>query len=234
MNKSFYIILLLLASCTILSGQKKATVTVKSESSYEQLLPGDMIYEFSEFAPAKLYFDNKGIAEHQVNYNLVSGALLFKDKSGRVLEYTYPDQIKTFVIRDTFWVGLKEGFGRIVYSTDNIDIIKYRRTECTDIRKEGAFGGVSPTSSSTSYSTLQGGGGKSYNLSTPGEYDFEVKVFYYIRRNDEVLPVSVKNLKKLFPGKKNAVSGIMKTRRLDLTKEKDIISLVRLVSSDPQ
>lgn len=230
MKKSFYITSILLISCNLLSAQQRITVSVKSEASYDKILPPEMIYEFTEYQNGRLYYKSGTVTNNKFNYNLITNALLFKNKAGNELELAFPEQVTMVMIDSCYWVPINNGFGKIIYNKDSLDLIKYRKTNCTDIRKEGAFGGVSSTSAVTSITSIQGAGNTKQTLTVIGEYDFEVALTYYLKKDEMEVIADTKGFKKIFPQNKNIINGLIKSKNLDLSKEKDIIELINLLT----
>lgn len=231
MKYLLFTLALVVAGSTALSAQKKHTVVVKSETSYEKLLPADMLYEYSEFKRGKLYYKDGGAVLRDYNFDLLSGHCLFRDKSGTVMEMAFPEQIRVVVIDSCHWYRVNERFGQVAYSKDRVDMIKCRYTKCVDVRKEGAFGGVSSTSSVTNVTSFQGSGSSIQSLSVPGEYDFEVKVEYFLKIGDVVELADAKGFRKLFPTQKSKINSILKSRKIDFDKEADIIELIKEITS---
>lgn len=230
MKKIFYLVLILAVTAGNAAAQQKITVNVKAETEYDKILPAEMVYEFKDFQPGKLYYMSGSVVNHNFNYNLSTKALLFKDKSDRVLEFAFPHQIRMVMIDSSYWVPLKEGLGKIVYNRDSLDLIKFRETVCTDIRKEGAFGGMSSTSAITNISSIQGSGSSRMVLAVKGEYDFETKVSYLLKIGEKIEFADAKGFRKLFPRQKNEINNFIKSRKLNLDKESDIIELIKVLT----
>lgn len=230
MKKIFYLVFILTVTAGSVAAQQKITVNVKTETEYDKILPSEMIYEYKDFQPGKLYYTGGNVVKHNFNYNLSTKALLFKDKSDRILEFAFPDQIKMVMIDSTYWVPLKGGLGKIVYNRDSLDLVKYRETVCTDIRKEGAFGGMSNTSAITNISSIQGSGSSRMVLAVKGEYDFETKVSYFLKIGDKIEYADAKGFRKLFPRQKNEINSLIKSRKLNLDEESDIIELIKILT----
>lgn len=237
MKLNIHIKIGLLAAVLLCSGcfseaysQQKKTVVVKSDSNtaYEQILPPEMVYAYAgDFPSGRLYYKDGKVGDYNLNYHLVTQKAIFKSKNGQILEFAYPEHIKGFMIGEEFWTPVGEGFGLIVYHSDaGIDLIRYSHTECTDVRKEGAFGAASPTAAISNVSSLQTSDG-THRMLTKGEYDFEVKVDYYLSVNGSVFPADAKGFKRAFPSKKKEISEYLKDKRLNLSKEEDIVNLVK-------
>ncbi len=230
MKKIFCIAMAIVINCNFLNAQQKTTVNVQSEVQYDKIIPKEMVYEYENFKKGKLYYNSGIVADNEFNYNLVTGKLLFKDKSGRELEFAFPDKINMVLIDSTYWMSVTDGLGKVVYNEDNLVLIKYRATVCTDIRKEGAFGAASSTSAITNITSIQGSGGRRLGLLVKGEYDFEVKVIYYLIYGDKIETADAKGFRKIFPQNKKEINSVLKSKKLDLTKETDIIGLIKVLT----
>lgn len=221
---------LIVAGGISMSAQKKVTVTVKSEVPYNKLLPADMLYEYDAYQKGKLYYKDGGAVSREYNFSLLSGACLFKDKPGQELEVAFPEQIALVVIDSSRWYPVDGSFGKSIYSSQQMDLIRIRRTKCLDIRKEGAFGGMSNTAAVTNITSFRGAGGSTQTLSVPGEYDFETRIEYYLKRGDTIEYADAKGFRKLFPRQKNEINNLIKSRKLNLDKESDIIELIKVLT----
>lgn len=230
MKYFMFTLALVVATGISMSAQKKITVTVKSEMPYDKLLPADMLYEYNGYQKGKLYYKDGGVVSMEYNFNLLTGACLFKDKSGRVLEVAFPEKIALVMVDSSRWYPVEEGFGKAIYSTEQMDLIRLRKTKCLDIRKEGAFGGMSNTSAVTSITSFRGAGGGTQTLSVPGEYDFKTEVDYFIKIGDQIEFAHAKGFRKLFPKQKNEINNFIKSRKLNLDKESDIIELIKVLT----
>lgn len=232
MRNIFYFFILLAIGTNPLTAQKKITVDVQSETSYDKILPPDMIYEFDAFQPGSLYYKNGTVVTNNFNYNLLTCCLLFKSKDGRDLEFAFPEQLSMVMIDSCYWIPLQEGFGKIVYHKEQLDLVKYRVTKCTDIRKKDGFGGSSSTSSVTSITSFRGSGNGTVSLSVAGEYDFETEVIYFLRFGDTIDIADARGFKKIFPQNKSLISKEMKNRNLNLSKQEDIITLIHVITAN--
>ncbi|MEG0892039.1 MAG: hypothetical protein RSC28_08965 [Bacteroidales bacterium] len=228
MKRTAYILFIFLFGCNLLFAQQKTTVKVKSEITYDKILPLEMMREFNDYKDGCVYYKNGSVTNSSFNYNLFTGAILFKNKDGKELELAFPEHITMVMIDNSYWVPINGGFGKIIYNKDSLDLIKFRATRCTDIRKEGAFGSVSSTSAISSVSSIQSSSNNSRQpLAVVGEYDFEVEVTYFIKMGDNIVEANVKGIKKIFPKSKNIISNIIKSNNFNLSNEKDIIELLK-------
>lgn len=229
MRKLFYSLLFLAISGFPLIAQKKITVEVKSEASYDKILPTDMIYEFNEFKPGRLYYKNGTVINKDFNYNLLTYSLMFKNKEGQNLEFAFPEQLSMVMIDSCYWVPLERGFGKIVYNEGQLDLIKYRETKCTDVRKKDGFGGSSSTSAVTSITSVRGTNSGTIPLSVIGDYDFETQVTYFLRIGDVIDIADARGFKKIFPKNKTEITEAIKTKKLNLSRQEDIITLIKII-----
>lgn len=223
---------LILAGCLVGSAQKKITVSVKSEVTFDKVLPTDMLYEYDGFKQGKLYNKGTGMAVREYNFNLLSGNCAFKDQSGRVLEVASPELVVMVVIDGDRWYWVDDCFGKLIYKNAEVEVIKVRKTLCTDLRKEGAYGGTSSTAAITNITSFRAMGNTTHKLSILGEYDFEVKVEYFLRKGGDTEPLSAKGLRKFFPNQKNRINDFLKSRRVSQMEERDVIELVKSIASE--
>lgn len=223
-------LLLIAAGLNNLPAQKKITMKGTAGTSYNQMLPPDMLCEYTTFKPGKLIYKNGSVTKSEFNYDLTTNSLLFKSNTGEALAFAFPEQITMVQIDSTIWIPLQQGFGKIIYSKGNFHLVKYRTTVCTGMKKEGAFGTNSNTSSITSISSVTGGDNMARTLSISGEYDFETKVHYYLKKGEDQEYANQKGFKKLLPDSKDAIGTILKANKLNFNKEEDLIKFIKLLN----
>jgi hypothetical protein len=76
--------------------------------------------------------------------------------------------------------------------------------------KEGAYGTTSQTTSVQNYGTYYADGGV-YNLDSDKEYPFTVSELVCVYKDDVVYPLTRKNLRKLFPARKDEIDAFFKS-----------------------
>jgi hypothetical protein len=76
--------------------------------------------------------------------------------------------------------------------------------------KEGAYGTTSQTTSVQNYGTYYADG-VVYNLDSDKEYPFTVSELVCIYKDDVIYPLTRKNLRKLFPARKDEIDAFFKS-----------------------
>ena len=93
--------------------------------------------------------------------------------------------------------------------------------------KEGAYGTTSQTTSVQNYGTYYADG-VVYNLDSDKEYPYTVSELVCIYKDDVVYPLTRKNLRKLFPARKDEIDAFFKSgSKLPETVEEGLAFLSR-------
>ena len=223
-------ILISLFSCSLIA-QNKKIIHLKSETTYDQILPLSMLYENEEFKKGRLYYDDGGIVNRDFNYNLVTGTLVYKSNIGAILDVGLQDKIMMVLLDSCYFYPIKAGLGKVVYSIGDIELIQNKQTSLTNFKKEGAYGSVSSTTSIASISTVTGPNTGTKQLFVPGEYTFETKTIFYFKRGNDIMTADTKGLRKLFPDKRKEIDLLLKANKPDWKDKDYIVALLKDITN---
>lgn len=176
-------------------------------------IPDDVFYLMPEFADGVVYFRGQNPAQGKLNICAADNTLRFIDGNGQELaaEAESAENIIMVVIDTVKFMHNQNGFYRMYPVTANKGIAFQRSIRILKGAKKGAYGTVDQTSSIRQYSTLYSEG-MAYNLSTEDPYDVSETLYLYV--NHAIFPFNKKNIKKMFPDKKEAIDAYFQSNRL--------------------
>lgn len=167
-----------------------------------------------------------------LNYNSLSEEMIF-DKNDMKLAIGKKQlpNIDTVFIETRKFVVLKGKFVELIY---NSNWVLYVEHKCK-VEAEGAstgYGGTSQTSAASSASLLQTQGEVVYELELPDGYQTFPYSFYWVRDDTAIYHFrNVRELKKQFPDKKDAIKKYSKTNRIKYDDQQSIIQLIAFLES---
>ena len=171
-------------------------------------LPAQDYYLLPSFGEGMIYFSGRPPARGKLNICALDNSLRFLDKDGKELEATNADDIIKVLI-DTVAFLRKDGiFYHLTPVSSDIGIALRREIKISKDEKPGAYGTVSQTTATSEYSTIYADG-VAYNLGK-GDLAYKVRETCFLYQGNDVLPVSKKSIRKLFPNKKADVDQYFK------------------------
>lgn len=209
-------------------GNELIVIKTRGEAVLDNALPTRFLYAFDEYMPVKIVFKNGTTASSRININLITGKLLFIDRTGEVLQISNQEEIRLFYESGNTWVPAENTYGRIIYEKEGIAVICIVKTEISNYQIETAFGGKSNTSSAQSLLSITTG-----NISHPiipvGEFTFKIKRLYYILKGGRRYFSNTTSLKKLFSEKKKKINNFLKVNKINLQNETDLLKVLDLL-----
>ena len=189
-------------------------------------IPDDVFYLMPEFADGTVYFRGQNPAQGKLNICAADNTLRFLDADGKELaaDAASSENIILVQIDTVKFMHNQNGFYRMYPLTANKGIAFQRSIRILKGAKKGAYGTVDQTSSIRQYSTLYSEG-MAYNLSTEDPYDVSETLYLYV--NHAIFPFNKKNIKKMFPDKKEAIDAYFQSNRLLPQTVEDALPMLR-------
>lgn len=172
-------------------------------------IPDDVFYLMPSFSEGVIYFRGQNPAQGKLNICAVDNTLRFIDKSGSELEATGADNIIRVRIDTVTFLRDQGIFYRMYPVSPEMGVALRREVKVRTDVKEGAYGTTSQTTAVRSYSSVYSDGAI-YNLENGKTYPYEVEEEPFLYKGDSVFALSKKNLKKLFPAKKDIIESYFK------------------------
>ena len=201
MKKAF---LLLCAVCLLfLQG------TAAAQDPSHAGIPDEVYYLMPSFGNGMVFFRGQLPAQGELNICALDNTLRYKDPDGTELAAADISHVTLVQIDTVFFIYSKEAFYRRYPVSPNTGVAVRRHVRImTDVNK-APFGGTSMTSSVTEYTSIYADG-LTRKLEARTDYPYDVQERVYIYRGDEVYPITKKNLKKVYPEKKEEIEAWFK------------------------
>ena len=171
-------------------------------------IPDDMYYLLPSFGDGYVYFLGQPPAQGKLNICALDQSLRFKDKDGKELEASHPEGIVKVLIDTVWFLRSGETFYRMYPVSADMGVALERKVRIVRGEKEIAYG-TSQTASVRQYSSIISNG-YSYDLSDGKHPPLEVNETICLYKGNSVVPVSKKNLRKLFPARKDDIDAWFK------------------------
>lgn len=169
-------------------------------------VPEDVFYLLPEFREGIVYFRGQNPAQGKLNICAADNTLRFIDNDGKELAASPESAEKIIMVQidSVQFLHNQDGFYRKYPVTPSMGIALKRVVNIMRGAKKGAFGIVDQTSSIRQYSTLYSDG-MTYNLNTGDPYEVSETLYLYV--NQAIVPLTKKNLKKVFPDRKEDIDS---------------------------
>ncbi|MCL2502519.1 MAG: hypothetical protein FWE30_06360 [Bacteroidales bacterium] len=148
MKKLFFPIILFFLTEIHVHGQEP--VTVKFGEDINQISVSGK-YLFPEFQNARVFRQHESF-EVQMNYNALTGEMEFIDPTGTIL--ALGDVVQFIVFGKRIFKQTPKGYLEILADDSGVEFLVHRQYKVGDIKKHGAYGTTSSTTSITSYSAI--------------------------------------------------------------------------------
>lgn len=222
-------ILLFLITANFLSGpasaQSKKTYRINSiKGDSSDLI--NSLYRYPKFEKGAVSFNNQPLASADLNYNYLSGQILFVTPKGEQLELAKPETLTYIAIgTDTFYY-VDKGYVEMIthYPAINLsrkEIIKFNGKE-----KKGAYGTYSSTTAASSINTFSDEN-VNQKISVDENTLYATATIYYLSdRLNNFVPATKKNFYKIFSKDEKKLSMYLKDNSVHYTKEEDLLKLL--------
>ena len=214
MNKFF---LILLALC--------ASVTLQAQLKGSGDIPEDVYYLMPSFAQGTIFFRGQMPAQGKLNICAVDNSLRFIDNNGQELSATNADNIFKVRIDTVSFLRYEGVYYRMCPVLGDMGVAVRRNVRIIRDAKESGYGGTSQTSNIKSYSTMYTDGAV-YNLGEDKKYPWESSEELYVYKGDDLLPLSKRTLRKLFPARKAEIDAWFKAGNTLPTDVAGVASLI--------
>lgn len=167
-------------------------------------IPDEVYYLMPRFAQGYIFFRGQGPAQGQLNICAVDNSLRFLDKDGRELEASNADNIVKVQIDTVVFLRHQDVYYRLSMVGPDMGVAVRRDVKILKDVKEAGYGTTSQTSSIKSLNTIYSNGAV-YSLEEGKTYPYEVSQTLCLFKGDTVFPLTKRNLRKLFPSKKEQI-----------------------------
>ena len=225
MKQIFFTIILAAITISATAQTQRITKTVAGGSDLNTVL-ADERFLFDGFKESLVFFENSSITKAMMNYNLLSGEMMFINKEGDTLTLKKTSDITAIAIGEHFFRYISKHYYEVlVADTDSETALLIRRyIDRGTPAKYGAYGTTSPTSSIGVVSDMSTGAG-TQKLSTSAEFRFQRIEVFSLSRGNKISTADKKNFLKIFSKNKVAIESYLKESPVDFKNEQDILRL---------
>jgi hypothetical protein len=172
-------------------------------------IPDEVYYLMPRFGNGMVYFRGQMPAAGELNICALDNTLRFMGPDGKELEANNIENVLRVQIDTVFFLRYKDAFYRQYPVSGDIGIALRRSVRIMRDAKPAAYGGTSMTSSVTEFSSIYADG-MTHQLEGRKDYPFDVQERVSVYKGDTVYPLTKKNLKKLYPEKKDEIEAWFK------------------------
>lgn len=172
-------------------------------------IPDDVYYLLPEFRSGTVYFRGQAPAQGELNICALDNTLRYKDPEGKELAANNIENVTRVLIDTVVFFPYKEVFYRMYPASFDTGIALRRNVRIMRDAKPAAYGGTSMTSSVTEFSSIYADG-MTHRLDGRTDYPYDVQERVSLYKGDTVYPLTKKNLKKLYPDKKEEIEAWFK------------------------
>jgi hypothetical protein len=159
-----------------------------------------------------LLLDLPGQAPAQGTLNIcaVDNTLRFIGKDGEELSASQEDNIVKVRIDTATFIRHEDVYYRIFSLSADMGVALRRKVRIESDAKEVGYGSTSQTSSAKQYKTIYADG-VIYDMDGDKAYPYEMTEEIFLFKGETVFPLTKKNLRKLFPSKKDEIDAWFKS-----------------------
>lgn len=209
--------------------------TVHAGESIKDVLGDSVIYRYSQFKDGVVFYKDGKFSRAPLNFNSITGDMEFISSSKDTLAIANEASIKYLTIQaDTFYFD--KVFIEVIHSNATAKLGRLEIIKLTDIKKEGAFGQMSSTSSISTVSNLYNdnksfySNSQSYTLTERTDLSLQKESFFFIGDDmNNFLPAAKRNVDKLFSKKTSTLQPFIKENKIAFNKEDDLVELINFL-----
>lgn len=185
------------------------------------------VYRYPQFINGYIFFKNQKVASALLNYNRLSGQILFVSTKGDTLEPANPGDIQLVALaQDTFYYYDKTYVELISHYKEGINLFKKETIQYNGTEKKGAYGGYSNTTAANSIDKVSDENDMK-KIGVDENVLYVSSSHYYLAGPDHhFLPAGKKNFKKLFPKKEEKLNDYLLKNKLTYNDEKELLALL--------
>ena len=201
-NKWLWAAALLLFLSTGASAQEKKTI---------QGIPAEVYYLMPQFGDGTVYLRGQRPAQGKMNICALDNTLRFIGPDGKELTASQDGDILKVRIDTVLFLRDMGIYYRVWPLNADLGVAVQRVVRQQRDAKTGAYGTTSQTTSVQNYGTLYSDGAV-YQINDDQEFPYTVEELICIYEGETVYPLTRKNLRKLFPARKDDIDAWFKSK----------------------
>lgn len=189
---------------------------------------------FQNFENALIYYKDGRLFQVPLNYNLLTGFFLFKDKNDndQLKSFAEPDMVELIKIGDRVFLPTERGATEII-QVDPPFHVQYKG-KIRNEEKMGAYGMRSATSAIATYSSIQADG-VSHRLQTEKEFLAGIYKLYRIVVNKKKKSFSSeKQFLKIYSKQKDILKQYIDENKIDFDSVGQVLQLYNYAETLPK
>ncbi len=203
---------------------QESTITLKPGDSLEEFTKKH-VYRYPDFVSSRVIYSDGANSRGKLNFNQLSGKMMFIDPKGDTLELINDGTIKQVILDNSIYYR-DNGYYEIIKDDLQIRFAMKKPFRLANKRKVGAMGIASSTLGMDSYDS-------SLDLHslirfTPNvEHVFSTAPYYYFGdAKGKFLPATQKNLLKIAPHKKDTITAYLKDNPVNFNKMEEVLKVL--------
>jgi len=220
-------IVLLFAGCLLVTGlsaQQTHKILIKAGDDIGIALAKE-VYLFSDFTIGMVGLKDGSASKGLLNYNMLNEEMQFIATKGDTLSLAEEHTIKFVTVGvDSFFYD--HGYLQLIASSAVVKLAVKQRLKVIDKQRIGAYNQPSPTGSIEAQNTYNSGA-ISHRLNVREDILMAKQTDYYLGdKYNHFVSANKKNLVKLFSKKQDEIEDFLRTKRIDLNKVEDLVTLI--------
>lgn len=181
-------------------------------------------YIFPEFVKSKVVMHAGGANNHMLNYNALTEEMIY-DNNGIKLAMDKLTDIDTIYIQSRIFIPYQKKFIELIHS-NKYELFAAHKCSLIEPGKPAGYGGISQTSSSTSFSSFSSGG-QLYELSLPNGYSTKPYTEYLLKKSGKITRfLTIKQLSRLFEEQSAIFKEFTKSHKVRYEDQESIVDLI--------
>jgi hypothetical protein len=185
------------------------------------------VYLYPQFANGHVLLKNKQLASALVNYNRLSGQMLFINPKGDTLEFADPEKIEWVAVsNDTFQFFDKAYIQKMTHYADGINLYKKETIRYNGKEKKSGYGGYSTTTAANSINKVSSEN-KIEKISVDENALYVPTTTYYLGSpSGKYLLAVKKNFEKLFVQHEKKPGEYLQQNKVNFKSDTDLLALL--------
>ncbi|MDR3350776.1 MAG: hypothetical protein LBN98_03910 [Prevotellaceae bacterium] len=229
MKKYVLTLIFLAAGCSAVLAQKKITMNVRTGQNVNEALSNSR-FLFPEFQEVMLA-TKKGSGQARMNYNMLTGVMLFIGENGDTLALTNPDDIFSIRFGQSDFIHTSKGYVEVLATAGHIRLVVSRRIKPATVKQYGAYGMTTSTAAIENAAVISDKATPD-GLTINREITYAVVQTFYLQSGKSLGPVTEKNFQKNFGKNKDIISSYVKEHDLDLKQAAGLIRLFNFCAGE--
>ena len=204
--------------------------TVRIGQNAKDVLGDRNIYKYPQFMQGIVYLKDGTASAASLNLNLFNGEMHFINLANDTMAVADEGNIKLIIIQnDTFYYS--KVFVQLLHGNSEAKLGRIEAIKPVNFTKETAYEQTSSVSSVNSASYFYGNS-QVAKLSQTKDVVLHKETVYFIGdRFNSFLPVTRKNIFRLFNSQKTAIDNYIKDNKIELNRQEDLLKLIAFIQT---